>query len=60
MHVCKHCDYTVVNLGELGCISNHDQLNLLILNQDVLYIAFIQFMMFKKQRERALEHLSKK
>lgn len=46
---CKHCDCTIENMGEIGCITDHDQFDLLILNPDVLSITIIQFMMFKKQ-----------
>lgn len=60
MHVLQQCDYTVGNMGDLGCITDHDQFDRLILNPDVLSIAFIQFMMFKKQQGRAPEHLSNK
>lgn len=47
---CKHCDYTIENMGEIGCITDHDQFDLLILNPDVLSITIIQFMMFNKQQ----------
>lgn len=57
---CKQCDYTIGNMGDLGCITDHDQFDLLILNPDVLSIAFIQFTMLKKQQGRAPEHLSNK
>lgn len=57
---CKQCDYTIENMEELGCITDHKQFDLLILNPDVLSISFIQFMLFKKQQGRAPEHLSNK
>lgn len=48
---CKHCDYTKENMGEIGCITDHDQFDLLILNPDVFSMTIIQFnMMFKKQQ----------
>lgn len=37
-------------MGEIGCITDHDQFDFLILNPDVLSITTIQFMMFKKQQ----------
>lgn len=57
---CQHCGNTAGDLWEQGCINDHDQFNLQILNPDVLSIAYIYFMMFKKQQGRVPEHLSKK
>lgn len=47
-------------MGELSCITDHDQFYLLILNPDVLSVAFIHCIMFKKQQGRALEYLTSK
>lgn len=55
---CQHCDNADGDLREQGCINDHDQFNLQILNPDVLSIAYIYFMMFKKQQGRVPEHLS--
>lgn len=57
---CQHCGNTAGDLWEQGCINDHDQFNLQILNPDVLSIAYIYFMMFKKQQGHVPEHLSKK
>lgn len=57
---CQHCDNTAGDLWKQGCINDHDQFNLQILNPDVFSIAYIYFMMFKKQQGQVSEHLSKK
>lgn len=59
VHVLQ-CDYAIGDMGELSCITDHDQFYLLILNPDVLSVAFIHCIMFKKQQGRALEYLSNK
>lgn len=43
---CKHCGYTIGSMGDLGCITDHDQFDLQILNADDLSLAFNQSMMF--------------
>ena len=46
------------SIDELECIPEHPQFQLLILNPDVLTVAFIQIMMYKRQPGRAPDNLT--
>ena len=46
---CRSLEYVQPNIDELECITEHPQFQLLILNPDVLTVAFIQIMMYKRQ-----------
>ena len=50
---CKEADFVLPNLDDHECITQLDSYDTLILNLDVLSIAFIQMMMFKRQCGRA-------
>ena len=57
---CRACDYVSPNIGDLECITEHEQFDLLICNPDVLSIAYIQIMMYKGQRGRVPDILTNK
>ena len=57
---CRACDYVSPNIGDLECITDHDQFDLLICNPDVLNLAYIQIMIYKGQKGRAPETLTNK
>ena len=55
---CRSTDYVLPNIGELECITDHEQFSLLVLNPDLLAVAYIQIMMYKGLAGRAPENLS--
>ena len=55
---CRSTDYVLPNIGELECITDHEQFSQLMLNPDVLAVAYIQIMMYKRLTGRAPENLS--
>ena len=55
---CRSSEYVQPNIDELESITEHPQFQLLILNTDVLAVAFIQIMMYKRQPGRAPDNLT--
>jgi hypothetical protein len=55
---CRSSEYVQPSIDELECITEHPQLQLLILNPDVLTVAFIQIMIYKRQPGRAPDNLT--
>jgi hypothetical protein len=57
---CRSSEYVQPNIDKLKCITEHPQFQLLILNPDVLTVAFIQIMIYKRQPGRAPDNLTNK
>lgn len=55
---CRVSDLVLPNLEDHNCITMHHSYDTLILNSDVLALAYIQMMMYKGQQGRAPEELS--
>jgi hypothetical protein len=55
---CRSSEYVQPNIDELECIKEHPQFQLLILSPDVLTVAFIQIMMYKRQPGWAPDNLT--
>ena len=55
---CKEADFVLPCLDDHECITHLDSYDTLILNPDVLSIAFIQMMMLKRQRGCAPDELN--
>jgi hypothetical protein len=55
---CRSSEYVQPNIDELECITEHSQFQLLILSPDVLTVAFIQIMMYKRQPGWAPDNLT--
>ncbi|XP_076084320.1 P2X purinoceptor 7-like [Mytilus galloprovincialis] len=55
---CRVSDLVLPSLKDHNCITMHHSYDTLILNSDVLALAYIQMMMYKGQQGRAPEELS--
>jgi hypothetical protein len=55
---CRQSDLVIPSLEDRECILMHPNYDMLIRNPDVLSLAFIQMMMYKRQQGRAPEQLS--
>ena len=55
---CRSSEYVQLSIDELECITEHPQFQLLILNPDVLTVAFIQIMMYKRQFDKYVSYQS--
>ena len=55
---CRDSDLVLPNLEDHECITNHESFSNLILNPEVLSLAYIQMMMFKGQHGRAPDELT--
>jgi hypothetical protein len=52
---CRHADFIYPNLEEHKCITQIDSYENLVLNPNVLVLAYIQMMMIKRQHGRVTD-----
>ena len=55
---CRESDLVLPNLDDHECITHHESFSNLMLNPEVLSLAYIQMMMFKGQQGRAPDELN--
>ena len=57
---CAACDYVIPNMEDKTCIIEHPSFDLIVCNRDVLAVAYIQIMIYKRLKGRAPDQLSNK